>query len=122
MIATGAMFLQTSDKFNKVVHYFPIRGHSYLPHDRVFGRIEENLRKFDCIVSPSHYHELFGTYSAVKIWGLDWLTYDLKKVSQLIVKKQLGFKMGDQKVFTFLKEEPNEIGVQSVRYLIFFSQ
>ena len=29
------------------------------------------------------------------------------------MNKQLGFKMGDQKVFKFLQEKPNEIGVRT---------
>jgi hypothetical protein len=35
-----------------IEHYFPIRGHSFLPADRVFGRIEKVLRKTEVILLP----------------------------------------------------------------------
>lgn len=31
--------------FKEIKHIFPVRGHSYMPPDRVFGRIEQVLRK-----------------------------------------------------------------------------
>jgi hypothetical protein len=36
-------------RFSSIEHYFPIRGHSFLPCDRVFGVIKRHLRKIDRI-------------------------------------------------------------------------
>jgi len=52
MIGVLAMFLNTCHSFNKIQHFFPVRGHSYMPPDRVFGVIEKKMRKKESIVSP----------------------------------------------------------------------
>ncbi|PSN55817.1 hypothetical protein C0J52_02470 [Blattella germanica] len=37
MMTTLMAFLEGSRKFNKIVHFYPVRGHSYMPPDRIFG-------------------------------------------------------------------------------------
>lgn len=37
---------------------FPVRGHSYLPADRVFGRLEKELIRHERIVFPVDYVKL----------------------------------------------------------------
>ena len=32
-----------------VPHIFPIRGHSYIPPDREFGRVEQQLKKIETV-------------------------------------------------------------------------
>ncbi len=41
-------------------YVFPIRGHSFLPVDRVFGRIEQQVRKKDTILMPEEYYWNFA--------------------------------------------------------------
>ncbi|KAK4884780.1 hypothetical protein RN001_001051 [Aquatica leii] len=44
------MALKATDRFQKIVQYYPIRGHSFLPCDRAFGIIniiKTKLRRFD---------------------------------------------------------------------------
>lgn len=43
------LYLTDSGRFNKVVQYFPLRGHSFLPCDRDFGLISKTLRNHDRI-------------------------------------------------------------------------
>lgn len=43
--------LVTNKIFEIVHHYFPKRGHSFLPCDRHFGVIEKMQRKVDCAES-----------------------------------------------------------------------
>ena len=38
-------FLERSKAFSRIRHFFPIRGHSYMPPDRVFGRVEKEYRR-----------------------------------------------------------------------------
>lgn len=38
---------------------FPMVGHSFLPSDRVFGRIEKDIRKKYTIVDPDEYTRIF---------------------------------------------------------------
>lgn len=54
--AVIAMLLQyvnsPENPFREIKVIFPIRGHSYMPPDRVFGRIEHDLRKQSVIKTP----------------------------------------------------------------------
>ncbi|KAJ4452218.1 hypothetical protein ANN_03736 [Periplaneta americana] len=45
-------FLEKSRVFSSIRHFFPVRGHSYLALDGVFGRIKKDLRKRESILSP----------------------------------------------------------------------
>lgn len=42
-------------KFEKIIQYFPQRGHSFLPCDRNFGAIKREIRKHDRIYTVSQY-------------------------------------------------------------------
>jgi len=49
----------------EIKHYFPIRGHSYMPPDQIFGRIEKNLRQMENIISPEEYYNIFKKYTTI---------------------------------------------------------
>ena len=112
MMCTVRAFLSVCKSFDKVVYYFPIRGHSYMPPDRVFGRIKKTLRKKEKIVSPAEYHEILKDHGMVKVLNKDWNIFDYKDVSKKIMMLKLGMKMQEQKVFTYVKGT-DDIGVQS---------
>lgn len=48
-----------SGRFDSVVHYFPVRGHSFMACDRDFGPLKRVLRKSDRVYTPQQYAELF---------------------------------------------------------------
>lgn len=50
--------LQATKRFNKIYHYFPIRGHSFLPCDRDFGCVKRVIKKHDRIYIPEEYQEI----------------------------------------------------------------
>lgn len=50
--------LAGTNRFNVIHHYFPIRGHSFLPNDRDFGCIKRKIKKHDRIYEPTEYAEL----------------------------------------------------------------
>lgn len=52
-----------------IVLYFPVRGHSFLPADRVFGRVEKKLRKVEEVLDPAGYHGIYKEVAAVRILG-----------------------------------------------------
>lgn len=52
------MNLTGRNVFKSIKYYFPIRGHSFLPCDRDFGRIKRVLKKCDRIYSVDEYKEL----------------------------------------------------------------
>nr|CAH7716416.1 unnamed protein product [Callosobruchus chinensis] len=57
---------------------FPIRGHSYLPADRIFGRCEKLIRSHSTIKSPEQYWKLYSQVGLVRKLGTDWEIYDVK--------------------------------------------
>jgi len=60
-------------KFETITHFFPVRGHSFLPCDRNFGSIQRLLRKTDRIYTPQQYAQLIieasrcGRFSVHKV-------------------------------------------------------
>lgn len=63
---------------------FPVRGHSFLPADRVFARIEKDLRKVAIITKKEQYCEMYSKHGNVRTLGEDWNLYDVKKLSQYL--------------------------------------
>lgn len=60
---------------------FPVPGHSFLPPDRVFGLIEQEIKKIEVILSPNQYIEVFERYGTVKCLDdvYDWKS-EIEKV------------------------------------------
>ena len=52
-------------QFEKIIQYFPVRGHSFLPCDRDFGSIKRLLRRTDRIYTPQEYADLIVKASKV---------------------------------------------------------
>lgn len=84
-----------------IEYYFPVHGHSYLPPDRVFGRIEKELRKMPIIKSPAEYHAVYERHGKVYVYGDDWEVYDFKSLSDSIVKKNPKLAMMKNCVWAF---------------------
>lgn len=97
-------FLETSSVFIEIQHLFPIRGHSYMPPDRVFGRLEKEYRKKEDIIAPSEYHTIMEKYGIVKNMFTDWKLFDIKREARKIFKCRLPFKMGAARIFSYKKE------------------
>lgn len=79
-------------------YYFPIRGHSFLPADRAFGRIEQDIRKKDTILMPEEYSEILRKHGTVYEYGKDWQCYDYKGESARFTKSQRSFKISEARV------------------------
>lgn len=50
---------------------FPVRGHSFIPPDRVFGHIERDIRKKEIILEPEEYMNIISQYATVLKVGED---------------------------------------------------
>ncbi|XP_072384620.1 uncharacterized protein [Diabrotica undecimpunctata] len=70
----------------EILLVFPVRGHSYLPADRVFGRVEKLLRKKATILSREEYEEIYKQIGVVKKIGTDWRLFNMKEL-QVGLKK-----------------------------------
>lgn len=106
-------FVQNSKVFDTIIHIFPIRGHSYMPPDRVFGRIEKDLRKQEQIVAPEDYHKTLERYcTVVDLERGDWEVKDFKIAAKKIIKTKFDFKTTQQRIFIYTKGN-NKIKVQN---------
>lgn len=50
--------LTVREVFEQITHYFPIRGHSFLPCDRDFGLVKRCEKQVDRVYTPEQYSEL----------------------------------------------------------------
>lgn len=66
----------------EIILHFPVRGHSYLPADRVFGRAEKILKTHNIIANPEEYRGYYGQVGRVRSLGTDWELYNIKGLSE----------------------------------------
>lgn len=80
---------------------FPVTGHSYLPPDRVFGRVEKDIRKEEEILSPEEYHDIIRKHETIVKMGEDWNVLDWKRYAEERFKSaaSMPFKISDTKIF-----------------------
>lgn len=71
----------------KICLIFPIPGHSYMPPDRVFGRIEKEILKNDTIIKPEKYIEIFNECGTVVSMTESCNIFDWKAVCENYQKK-----------------------------------
>lgn len=110
MMATLIAFLEKSEKFSKILHFFPVRGHSYMAPDRVFGRLEKLYRRKENILSPKEYYDILEEHGTLKVLNKDWEIKNLKDSAQKVLKPKLPFKMSSQRVLRYTKEN-NHVNV-----------
>lgn len=68
--------------------YFPVVGHSFLPPDRVFARIEKRTRKKEEIILPEEYIRIFEEHGTViRLGGKECVNFDWKNAMIDIQKK-----------------------------------
>lgn len=95
-----------------VILIFPVRGHSYLPADRVFGQIEKSARSYSTIKTPTQYYEIYSKKGVVRQLGTDWVVYDiktalksLKKIEGISAAKRIIIKRSQNNTDILLKTE-----------------
>ena len=84
---------------------FPVTGHSYIPPDRVFGRLEKKIKMKEKIVRPENYIELYREVGTVHKLGQTWFSSNWKKSVAEVVKptNSLPFMISNCKRFLFRK-------------------
>lgn len=107
-------FASAPRNIKKLQLIFPITGHSFIPPDRVFGKIEKVLKKQDTIISPDYYYDTFQETGIVKKLGTDWVAYDWKESCQRILKStsSLHFKINSCKRIILTKNAKGVVQVQ----------
>ena len=88
-----------------VNYFFPERGHSFLPADRVFGRIEQELRRFDVLLTPDDYYHILRKHGTLLIYGQDWDSKDMKAKTAELVKSVRTFKISEARQLTIRNDK-----------------
>ncbi|RUS70483.1 hypothetical protein EGW08_021756 [Elysia chlorotica] len=94
------MLFALSKKINvPISHHFPVRGHSFLPADRVFGRIDQQLKQKATVMLPQDYYSVLAQHGELLVYGKDWEATDYKS-AVASVAKQTGkeFKITEAKI------------------------
>lgn len=81
----------------KIKYNFPVRGHSYLPADRVFGRIGREIKSVETILLPKDYMNILRNHGNVYVYGVDWECFNYKKESKTFIKTTRSFKISEAK-------------------------
>lgn len=98
----------------KIQLVFPVTGHSFLPPDRVFGRVEQAIRKEEEILSPADYHKIIEQHETIVRLGTDWKVYTWKKYAAEHFKSTaaLPFKISETKIFDIIKSKVDPKSVE----------
>lgn len=97
----------TRTTITKVILFFPVRGHSFLPADRVFGRAEKILRKKAIILSRDEYFDCYKEIGSVKYLGNDWNLINTKDLNKFY--KDIDGISQVKRIIIKVKEEGDEI-------------
>lgn len=81
LIHTLMYYLGTAKNSTEdIVVTFPVRGHSFLPADRVFGGVEKQLRKKPSIATKEEYYDVYKSVGEVRKLGETWSLMDSKSL------------------------------------------
>lgn len=121
-------------RFDKIVHNFPVRGHSFSPCDRDFGPIKQLVKKIDRVYTPAQYIELilrasrtnrFTVHQVVTSQDLldfkNWWPISYKKQTNsdetsgrgIPRERKEPFKISQYKQFLYDKSTPGKVVVRS---------
>lgn len=80
MLSMLSKFLHECPSYIKNINYFyPIVGHSFIPPDRIFGRLEKQFRKIPCLTSINEYMNIFETIgTTIRVSSEECKVYDWK--------------------------------------------
>lgn len=117
MTVTGMLcqwLSNTETDVNKITMVFPIVGHSFLPADRVFGRIEKKIRKVDTLIDPQEYLNIFSEFGTVRKVTEEVAVADWKTEVSSVLKSAGGlhFKFAPSKRIIIKKDRKGNISLQ----------
>lgn len=106
--------LTMTNRFNVVQQYYPVRGHSFLPCDRMFGTLKREVRVHDRVYSPEEYKSMIQnakksdptfqvesvTCDSILDFKKWWPQYFVKLPKSLENKKE-SFKISQCRQFVF---------------------
>lgn len=78
---------------HKVIITFPVVGHSFLPPDWVFGRIETKVRGINVILSPMEYEVVLKEFGTVIKLGTNLPVFDWKSATKVTAKPPVSWHL-----------------------------
>lgn len=115
------MTLAATKRFTKICHYFPIRGHSFLPCDRDFGIVKRVVRRSDRIYLPEEYEQMIVTCRKTKPFTVTNISYKdiiefknwwpnfYKKTCKSVGQEKVNFTVSNYRQFTYSSETPGYV-------------
>lgn len=104
----------------EIIITYPVRGHSFLPADRVFGRVEKDLRKHPVLPLKTDYEAIYKRHGIVRSLESDegngWKMYNIKGLEEKL-KKITG--IADMKVISLKKATTGNISVCGFQHFRF---
>lgn len=98
-----AKWLFDSQGIEQVEIVFPVTGHSFIPHDRVFVLTEKTIRRLETIISPETYIDVMSSNATIRraVTIFDWKTackdvlkstqqlhFQISKSKRIVIKRQ----------------------------------
>lgn len=98
----------------KIECIFPVPGHSFIPPDRVFARIEKKIKTKEILSEPKDFYEILQEHGKVFHLGVDIADFDWKTYANNIIKPpaQWHFQFAPTKRFFLFKKENHCIHLQ----------
>lgn len=89
---------------------FPIRGHSFMPPDRVFGHCEKQFKSMQQIENPEQYVEVISQFATVVKVGVDCCVRDWRSEAYRVFKSinLWHFKFAPTKKFFLRRSKSNK--------------
>lgn len=107
--------VKIKERFDKITHIFPVRGHSYLPNDTDFSRIEKIKRTHETVYTPAAWielvKELYDVVSVSTDMILDYKGHLSHFFKRNVTRNKHKFLISTYKVFEYCKTHKHEIRV-----------
>lgn len=81
------LLFEAPNNVEKVEMWYPIVGHSFIPPDRVFGKLERDFKRMTVIEGPEEYVKVINDYATVLRLGETCPVNDWKSYSENILKQ-----------------------------------
>ncbi|XP_061746904.1 uncharacterized protein LOC133545391 isoform X2 [Nerophis ophidion] len=95
-----------------IEYTFPVRGHSFLPADRAFGRIELDIRKKESVLLPEDYIDILQRHGRVHRYTQDWHCFDFKAAAGKHCQYKRSFKLSEAKSLLLGNDHPDQVGIK----------
>jgi hypothetical protein len=87
--------------FRDITFTFPIRGHSFLPPDRVFANVERAVRRKSTFSEPEEYYQILRRFGRLKLLGKEWKLFDYRHLAATILRQNVTVGMRASRIWSF---------------------